>query len=187
VSAHTVAPDYLDPVHGWRLWSVVTAGGRSRLQSLVCPSIWWPGRELVATCEASPRDSLRPWRRRLPGHAAPEPRCTCGVHAMERVRHLGTYVPPAASRLVVQRAVGRVALWGDVVEGSRGWRAARGYPAELWLPQADLRRQTVAELEQIAVELTDYGTPVHVCDGMSARDVIAGLAGSSPRLAAYGP
>ena len=106
---------------------------------------------------------------------------------MERVRHLGTYVPPAASRLVVQRAVGRVALWGDVVEGSRGWRAARGYPAELWLPQADLRRQTVAELEGIAVELADYGVPVHVCDGMSARDVIAELAGGSLRLAAYGP
>jgi hypothetical protein len=185
VSAAAV-PDYLEPVHGWRLWSVVTAGGRSRLQSLVCPSIWWPGRELVATCEASPRDSLRPWRR-LPGHAAPEPRCTCGVHAMERVRHLGTYVPPAASRLVVQRAVGRVSLWGDVVEGSRGWRAARGYPAELWLPQADLRRQTVAELEGIAVELADYGVPVHVCEGMSARDVIAELAGGSPRLTAYRP
>ncbi|HKV68333.1 MAG TPA: hypothetical protein VJN72_09605, partial [Gaiellales bacterium] len=67
-----VTPDYLEPVHGWRLWSVVEAGGRSRLQSLVCPSIWWPGRELAATCEASPRDSLRPWRRRMPGHTAPE-------------------------------------------------------------------------------------------------------------------
>ena len=179
-----VSPDYVEPVHGWRLWSVVPTGGRSRLQSLVCPSVWWPGRELVASCEASPRDSLRPWRRHPPGHTAPEPHCTCGVHAMARVRHLGTYVPPAASRLVVQRAVGRVALWGDVVEGSRGWRAARGYPAELWLPHADLRCQTVAELEGIALELADYGVPVHVCDGMCARDVIAELADGSPRLAA---
>ena len=177
-------PDYLEPVHGWRLWSVVDAGGRSRLQSLVCPSIWWPRHELVATCEASPRDSLRPWRRRMPGHAAPESRCTCGVHAMERVRHLGTYVPPAASRLVVQRAVGRVALWGSVIEGSRGWRAARAYPAEIWIPHADLRRQPVAELEDIAVELADYGVPVHICDGMTAREVIAALAAGSPRMAA---
>lgn len=179
-----VSPDYLEPVHGWRLWSVVDAGGRSRLQSLVCPSIWWPGRALVATCEASPRDSLRPWRRRMPGHTAPETRCTCGVHAMERVRHLGTYVPPAASRLVVQRAVGRVALWGEVIEGSRGWRAARAYPAEIWIPHADLRRQPVAELEDIAVELADYGVPVHICDGMTAREVIAALAAGSPRMAA---
>ncbi|HEX5249132.1 MAG TPA: hypothetical protein VFW14_05650 [Gaiellales bacterium] len=178
------APDYLEPVHGWRLWSVVDAGGRSRLQSLVCPSIWWPGHELVATCEASPRDSLRPWRRRMPGHAAPESRCTCGVHAMERVHHLGTYVPPAASRLVVQRAVGRVALWGEVIEGSRGWRAARAYPAEIWIPHADLRRQPVSELEDIALELADYGVPVHICDGMTAREVIAALAAGSPRMAA---
>jgi len=179
-----VSPDYLEPVHGWRLWSVVDAGGRSRLQSLVWGSVGWPGRELVATCEASPRDSLRPWRRRMPGHAAPESRCTCGVHAMERVRHLGTYVPPAASRLVVQRAVGRVALWGSVIEGSRGWRAARAYPAEIWIPHADLRRQPVAELEDIAVELADYGVPVHICDGMTAREVIAALAAGSPRMAA---
>jgi len=179
-----VSPDYLDPVHGWRLWSVVDAGGRSRLQSLVCPSIWWPGQELVATCEAAPRDGLRPWRRRMPGHAAPEARCTCGVHAMERVRHLGTYVPPAASRLVVQRAVGRVALWGEVIEGSRGWRAGRAYPAEIWIPHADLRRQPVAELEEIAVELADYGVPVHICDGMTAREVIGALAAGSPRMAA---
>jgi len=177
-------PDYLEPVHGWRLWSVVDAGGRSRLQSLVCPSIWWPRHELVATCEASPRDSLRPWRRRMPGHAAPESRCTCGVHAMERVRHLGTYVPPAASRLVVQRAVGRVALWGEVIEGSRGWRAACAYPAEIWIPHADLRRQPVSELEDIALDLADYGVPVHICDGMTAREVIAALAAGSPRMAA---
>jgi len=120
----------------------------------------------------------------MPGHAAPESRCTCGVHAMERVRHLGTYVPPAASRLVVQRAVGRVALWGDVIEGSRGWRAARAYPAEIWIPHADLRRQPVAELEEIAVELADYGVPVHICDGMTAREVIAALAAGSRRMAA---
>ena len=180
----SVSPDYLEPVHGWRLWSVVEAGGRSRLQSLVCPSIWWPGQELVATCEAAPRDGLRPWRRRLPGHTAPEPRCTCGVHAMARVRHLATYVPPAASRLVVQRAIGRVALWGDVIEGSRGWRASRGYPAELWLPHADLRRQPVSELEAIALELAEYGVPVHICDGMTARDVIAALSAGPAQLAA---
>jgi len=100
------------------------------------------------------------------------------------VRHLGTYVPPAASRLVVQRAVGRVALWGDVIEGSRGWRAARAYPAEIWIPHADLRRQPVAELEEIAVELADYGVPVHICDGMTAREVIGALAARSPRMAA---
>ena len=76
---------------------------------------------------------------------------------------------------MVRRVIGRVALWGEVVEGTRGWRASRGYPAELWVPQLDGDGTEIAELESIAIDLADYGVPVHVCDGLTAREAIAEL------------
>jgi hypothetical protein len=116
-------------VVGWRVWSLSADDGRARLGSHVSPTVWQPGRELVATCDARRRELRRPWRLHPTGHAAPAPRCTCGVHAMGNIRYLATYLTPAARpyawlRPLVHHVIGRVALWGDVVEGSRGWRAA---------------------------------------------------------------
>jgi hypothetical protein len=181
----TAAPDYCEPVLGWRVWSLSVAEGPARLASHVSPTVWPPGRELVATCEAQRRELRRPWRLRPTGHPAPAPRCTCGVHAMAAVGHLSTYLPPASRpyawmRPLVHNVIGRVALWGDVVEGSRGWRAACGYPNELWLPQFDVDRKEVAGSGAFAIDLADYGVPVHVCDGRTAREVIEALARAVP-------
>ncbi len=184
----SVAPDYLGPVVGWRVWSLAEAGGRVRLASHISPSVWEPGQELVAACEARRRAPLAPWQTRPTGHAAPAERCTCGVHAVSRVGLLATYLPVANRpyswmRPVVRQAIGRVSLWGEVVEGARGWRAACAYPAELWLPQVDGNDQDVPEVEAIAADLADYGVPVHVCDGLSVRAVVAELATGSGGLA----
>jgi hypothetical protein len=184
----SVAPDYLEPVVGWRVWSLQEVGGRVRLASHISPSVWEPGRELVAECEVRRRAPLAPWHTRPTGHAAPAERCTCGVHGVSRVGLLATYLPVANRpyswmRPVVRQAIGRVALWGEVVEGARGWRAACAYPAELWLPQVDGNDQDVPEVEAIAANLADYGVPVHVCDGRSVREVVAALAAGSGGLA----
>ena len=64
------------------------------------------------------------------------------------------------------------------MEGSRGWRASRAYPAEVWLPQLDIDGHDIAGIEEIALDLADYGVPVRVCDGRTARDVVSEL---SPR------
>jgi hypothetical protein len=175
------APDYCEPVVGWRLWSVGADGGRARLASHVSPAVWQPGRELVAACDARRRELRRPWRLHPTGHAAPAPGCTCGVHAVERIGYLGTYLPPtnrpyAWMRPLVRQAIGRVTLWGDVVEGTRGWRASRAYPAELWLAGVDMDGRAIADIGSIAMELADYGVPVRICDGLTAREVVDEIA-----------
>ena len=108
---------------------------------------------------------------------------------MGMIGYLGTYLPApdrpyAWMRPLVRQAIGRVALWGEVVEGGRGWRASRAYPAEVWLPQLDIDGNDVAGVEEIALDLADYGVPVRVCDGHTARDVVAEL---SPRQTADRP
>jgi hypothetical protein len=170
------APDFCEPVHGWRLWFVVVDGGRSRLMSPVYPTIWRPGEELEATCDARRRELLRPWRLRPAEHAAPEPRCCCGVHAVSRPGDLAAYVPSVAARRIVHRVIGRVSLWGDVVEGARGWRAAYAYPKDLYVPEVHVNRRRLRGLEAMAVELADYGVAVRICEGMAARDVVDDLA-----------
>ena len=72
----------------------------------------------------------------------------------------GARWPYAWMRPLVRQAIGRVALWGDVVEGARGWRASRAYPAELWLPQLDIDGHGIADVSTIALDLADYGVPV---------------------------
>jgi len=175
------APDYVRPVLGWRVWSVTQDAGRARLASHVSPSVWEPRAELVAECGAHRRDVLRPWRARRPvGHAAPAERCTCGVHAMGRVGFLGTYLPQpnrpySWMRPVGRQAIGLVWLWGVVIEGTRGWRASHAYPAELWLPGVDGNGCEIADVEAIALDLADYGVPVHVLDGLDGNGVVARL------------
>jgi hypothetical protein len=185
----TAAPDYCEPIVGWRLWSVGVDDGRARLASHVSPAVWPPGRELVATCDARRRELRRPWRLHPTDHAAPALRCTCGVHAMGRIGYLSTYLPLANRpywwmRAPVRQAIGRVTLWGEVVEGARGWRASHGYPAELWLPQLDVNGDAVADIGAIAMDLADYGVPVRVCEGLTARGVVEDL---SPRRTAGRP
>jgi len=104
---------------------------------------------------------------------------------MGDIRYLTTYLTPPARpyawlRPLVHHVIGRVALWGDVVEGSRGWRAALAYPAELWLPPLDVDRRDVPRSEAVAFDLADYGVPVHVCDGCTAREVIEMLGQAAP-------
>lgn len=187
----SAAPDYCRPVLGWRLWSLAAVEGRHRLASHVSPSVWEPGRELVAACEVRRRDPARPWRLRPAGHAAPSARCTCGVHAMGRIGLLATYVPQpnrpySWMRPVCRQVVGLVSLWGEVVEGSRGWRASHAYPAQLWVPGVDGNGCEVADAGAVALDLADYGVPVHICDGRDAREVIAQLP-KSPASAAAAP
>ena len=95
--------------------------------------------------------------------------------------YLATYVPPVVSLCRVPRVLGRVSLWGDVVEGTRGWRAGRAYPAELWLPQITPAGDEIDGLEAVALDLLDYAVPVHICDGVTARELVAELSGLAAR------
>jgi hypothetical protein len=63
--------------------------------------------------------------------------------------------------------IGRVALWGTVVEGQLGWRASRAYPIELFVPapavvRSGFRRR--AYVDEILRALEEYRVPVDVVE-----------------------
>jgi hypothetical protein len=124
------APDYIEPLEAWRVWHVVENGGEPALRSVVKPTIWPERVPLVATCL---RLRLLPRFRRRNGHDVPGVDCECGIYATTLER-LGQYASETAPFDVVARIVGRVALWGTVVECERGYRASHAYPLELFVP-----------------------------------------------------
>lgn len=156
-----IAPDYVEPVCAWRLWEVENLDAAPRLRSLYRLSFWPVGAPLEARCEAQ---RLRLSRR--PRHAAPTETCTCGIYAapFELIRRklaVDGGLPPGCLFVM-----GTVALWGDVLECERGWRAAYAYPHRLFVPLGfpGAARQ--------AVGLGDYGVPVELVDTVNLADAL---------------
>jgi hypothetical protein len=156
-------PDYAEPVEAWRVWRVSMHGGRVVLQSLFAGVVWEPGVPLVASCTGGHRSLLAPWRKKPNDHPAPELDCRCGIYGVQSIAAARSYLetPPLLCR--DDRVIGRVALWGDVVEGPAGWRASHAYPTELFVPSAatgrsGLRRR--AYVDEIILALEDYDVPV---------------------------
>lgn len=133
----TLVPDVPTAVRGWRQWRLELVDGRPRLVSPIRSVRWEPSTALDARCAA---------------HPIPNEGCGCGIYA---VRWVGT-AALASLTPATDLVIGRVALWGEVLEGDHGWRASRAYPAELIVdPLVD---------DAIVNALSeDYGVPVHRC------------------------
>ena len=103
-----------DPVLGWRYWRFAD----DRLTSVSQRGfVWEPGSPLVARCVGG-------------GHAAPDPGCSCGVHASADLASLRGHALCLAPGVLV---VGQVALWGRVVLDAHGYRGEVAAPRRLWL------------------------------------------------------
>lgn len=131
---------YPEAILAWRLWQVRRHGEEYRLESFTWHHVSWPPlRRLEATC---------------PAHraAAPARGHECGIYAFKTrelaeellrrytgVRHrYGRHydeLPPAAPGRPI--AVGRVSLWGRILERDRGFRAQYAYPYELFVVGGD--------------------------------------------------
>ncbi len=74
---------------------------------------------------------------------------------------------------VVHRVLGRVLLWGRVVECQNGWRGARAYPERLVLPELTWGGRTVERLDAIALCLADCATPIEILDGTGGEYELA--------------
>jgi hypothetical protein len=106
-----------EPIVAWRSWALTGRPDATRL--LLRPVAgrahpWRPREPVVATC-----------RRSGVFHEAPVIGCTCGLHASQTLDILRRTKCPAV--------LGRVALWGRVVEHELGYRARFGYPQRLRL------------------------------------------------------
>jgi hypothetical protein len=167
-------PEYAEPLVGWRIWRLFDEDGDPRLGSLVYPHVWPTRREVVAACRLGERVPASSRQRALPPHDAPLPECVCGIHGGREPEHAALYIlgeeEPATEAGL--RVLGRVRLWGTVVESERGWRASRAYPDRLYLPRGLGRRR----MERLALGLvTAYGVPVDMldCDGGRASQLAA--------------
>jgi hypothetical protein len=158
VSGGDRAPDFIEPIDAWRVWRVIERDGELALASVVKRTIWPVGEPVVAEClRARPFGSLL--RR---SHAAPDPTCDCGIYAAELERvfdYLNDSLPEARARVL-----GRVALWGSVIECEHGVRASRAYPLALYVP-LDASPDRSIGADEVALRLTRYGVPVEVVGG----------------------
>jgi hypothetical protein len=165
----SAAPDYIEPVVGWRTWLVVCEGEGFQLRSVVYDATWFPHNELIARCLH--RGFSFPWRRRA-GHVPPARGCGCGIYAAREPREAVSYLEGRSwadtDTLSVHRVIGTVSLWGRVVECTRGWRGSHAYPKRIYVPVTRAPHWLRAERAyEVALGLTDYDVPVELLDADS--------------------
>jgi hypothetical protein len=154
--AGSQAPDYLEPVLGWRGWLVVKTRHGLRLRSAVQPFLWPPRHAFVAECHR-PGPFARHSRST---HPVPEPRCGCGVYATRDPEPALSYAVASARRVgALAAVVGQVSLWGRVAEAEAGWQASHAYPRRLFLVWGPAGRD--GDPARLTDELQEtYGIPV---------------------------
>jgi hypothetical protein len=170
------APDYAEPVVGWRVWLAREDQGKTRLRSLFHDRCWPVREPLAAECL---RRQL-PLRRR--DHPAPAASCQCGIYAASLAR-VGSYLEPGWKGERGDPVVGRVSLWGRVVECEQGWRASLAYPERLYVPILDTKGHE-PRAARVALDLTDYGVPVELLELDVAGDITAELTAAAAAAAA---
>ena len=164
----SLVPEGVEPVVGWRTWTLTSEGLVSLSQRL-----WEPGRPLHARCSRESSGPIRPgtWVWHAP----------LAVAWWDEIAWMGRRVgdPPAATqrrilgykRLSIAerdsyldrladetRVVGSVFLWGRIVRGEGLYRAEFAYPRELYVtPRLGRRRR----LRRPAA-LRAYGVPIRV-------------------------
>lgn len=153
------APDFVEPLEAWRVWRVVETPAGLALASVV-KGVVWPVREPLAA-ECMRCGSLLGWLRRREPHAVPEPDCECGIYAAG-LRDVQSYLRGLLPEALA-RVVGRVALWGTVVECERGYRASHAYPLSLYVVGHAVRGHRVSPAD-VADGLGRYGVPVECLD-----------------------
>ncbi len=119
-----------EPIQGWRAWRLRRRpDGRLRIAPTTPRPDWEPGVPIHATCSGAHTREYMVYNPELVAfHRSPEPGCTCGIHAMKDPFRLRRARPKGSAGVI-----GTVAMWGRVIEHTRGWRAEFAYPARLRL------------------------------------------------------
>jgi hypothetical protein len=164
-AATAQAPDLAAAIEAWRVWRVVHKDGGYRLCSALKPTVW-PRREpLDAEC-LHPEPPLR-WLRRRERHGAPDASCECGIYGAG-LEQIGLYLMPAPAEPALARVVGRVSLWGTVIECERGFRASNAYPLSIYVP-VDAHGEGGDGCDELADSLERYGVPVRLLPARASQ------------------
>jgi hypothetical protein len=109
-----------EPILAWRSWRLRSDPDRGVvepvLESCVYGDPWVPRVAFAATCA---------------GHRAPAGVCACGIYALTTRETALEWARWAQSALPNPIVIGRVQLWGRVLQHSAGYRAELAYPYEL--------------------------------------------------------
>jgi hypothetical protein len=105
------APDYFEPLIGWRIWHV-TKGGQIR--AAVIGTTWPAFKALQATHDG---------HEQCYGIGS----CHCGAYAYRTEAFARADMDDLGALSYI---IGKVALWGRVAVHTRGYRASRAYPVE---------------------------------------------------------
>lgn len=165
------APDFVEPFEVWRVWRVVKTAGTVALASVVKDAIWPNEAPLVAECRTS-RSRVLAALRGHP-HPAPASRCECGIYGAGleiASQYLKDSIPTDLARVL-----GRVALWGEIVECERGFRASHAYPTALYVP-TDEGKRAHGRAAEIAAALRRYRVPVQLIANEAATVAALGHA-----------
>lgn len=150
-----------------------------RLSSVVQRTLWPVRRELVALCR---RRHLPRWLRRDEEHLAPALGCQCGIYGARELEQVLPYLEPTPGEVragrVLERVLGRVLLWGQVVECSLGWRASHAYPERIYL-YGGSGAGSRFEPDWLAFALASYGVPVELSACATQAELVKALAGEA--------
>jgi hypothetical protein len=137
----------IEPVIGWRTWSIGWNGDGFYLASPMQEYDWQPMQPNRARCRSH-------FGRQLPNLG-----CGCGFYAVSHLQRL----PVAVASTFSIGAVGSVAMWGRVVEHTAGYRGQLAYPDRIRLVCG---RCFVARRDGVPtrIEHVDEGRIVPICD-----------------------
>ena len=144
-------PLSIEPVIGWRTWSIELTDDGVCLTSPMQDYEWQPMQSNRARCRSHF------------GRQLPNPGCGCGLYAVSQLGRL----PAAVGAHLPFAAVGSVAMWGRVIEHTAGYRGQLAYPDRIRLVCG---RCFVARRDGVPtrVEHSDEGRIVPVCDAHAA-------------------
>ncbi|MET0816126.1 MAG: hypothetical protein ABWZ67_01155 [Solirubrobacteraceae bacterium] len=143
------------PLYGLRTWSVVGEAGDERLEGPQQPAPWpADGEWLTATCAVDPR------------HAAPQPGCTCGIHAWHPRRSSARHVLGYRGRVS-----GIVEAGGAVEVHHDGFRAERARPHAFFATRQSNRALLARLAETYRAEVVPASGPDDVVTWCREHDL----------------
>lgn len=110
-------PDLTTVIVAWRSWAVFG----DKLKALGQNTLWEPKKAIQAICLSVTAKHT--------GKDFPYSNCNCGIWAFKTLDILIEAIKSYREVAVI----GKVSLWGKVIETENGYRAQYAYPAELWL------------------------------------------------------